>query len=39
MSEGRVYFGLCQINDDVLIIGGYDGEKILKSCEIFRTET
>jgi hypothetical protein len=33
MNEGRVYFSLCVYKDKILAMGGYDGEKVLNSCE------
>ena len=39
MSEGRVNFCLNYIDNSILVIGGYDGEKVLSSCELFDTQT
>jgi hypothetical protein len=39
MNEGRVYFGVVAIDaDNIMVIGGYDGEKVLSNCEILNIE-
>lgn len=39
MHEGRVYFGVVANNaNNIMVIGGYDGEKVLSNCEILDTE-
>jgi len=35
MKSGRVYMGVGKIGDKVMIIGGYDGENVLSSTEIY----
>ena len=40
MNEGRVYFGIANCTESsIMVCGGYDGEKVLNSCEVFHTGT
>jgi hypothetical protein len=39
LKEGRVYFSIVNESplweDSIVVLGGYDGENVLKSCERF----
>ena len=39
LKEGRVYFNVVSTFDGLMAIGGYDGEKVLNSCEVLDEET
>lgn len=38
MIEGRQFSAAVTLNDDIFIFGGYDGQNVLRSCEVYNVK-